>query len=87
MDPRNVVATVASLTARHLVTGTADAIDRRSKMLNLTDEGTRALECLATRIGAERRRFFNPLTSSEYQTLSRLLALLYDAHTSEERLD
>lgn len=87
VDPRNVVATVASLTARDLVTGTADATDRRSKMLSLTDEGGRALEGLTTRIGAERRRFFNALTSDEYKTLSRLLALLYEAHTSEEWLD
>lgn len=87
VDPRNIVATVAHLTARGLVTGTVDPADRRSKMLSLTKAGDRQLEDLATRIGAERRRFFAALTRDEYETLSRLLAKVYDAHTSEEHLD
>lgn len=84
VDPRNVVATVAQLTARGLVTATADTADRRSKLLSLTDAGSRELEDLTTRISAERRRFFVPLTGEEYETLSRLLAKLYDAHTDEQ---
>jgi len=78
VDPRNVVATVA-------VAGTTDAADRRSKMLNTTNAGTRELKDLATRISAERHRFFAALTFDEYETLTRLLAKVYDAHTSEDQ--
>ncbi len=86
VDPRNVVATVAQLTTRGLVTGTADAADRRSKVLTLTEAGTRELEDLTTRIGAGRRAFFAALTGDEYESLSRLLAKVYDAHTAEAQL-
>ncbi len=85
VDPRNVVATVAQLTAHDLVAGTTDAADRRSKMLNITNAGTRELKDLATRISAERHRFFAALTFDEYETLTRLLAKVYDAHTSEDQ--
>jgi len=67
------------------VIGTPDVADRRSKLLSLTDAGTRHLEDLAVRIGAERRRFFAALTDHEYRTLSRLLAKIYDAHTTEDQ--
>jgi DNA-binding MarR family transcriptional regulator len=87
VDPRNVVATVAQLTARGLVTETSHATDRRSKMLSLTSAGRRELEDLASRIGEQRRQFFAALSDDEYQTLSRLLAKVYDAHTCEDPLE
>ncbi len=82
VDRRNVVTTVAKLTSRGLVDGTADSADRRSKVLSLTDAGTRETEDLGTRIGAGRHRFFAALAGDEYETLNRLLAKVYDAHTS-----
>lgn len=50
VDRRNDVATVAKLTSRGLVDGTADSADRRSKVLSLTDAGTRETADLGSRI-------------------------------------
>ena len=79
VDPRNIVPTIAGLTARELILADADPSDRRAKVIRLSPTGTRRLAAITDRLRAERSDFFAPLSPTEYEQLSALLDRVYRA--------
>ncbi|HUX14214.1 MAG TPA: MarR family transcriptional regulator [Spirochaetia bacterium] len=77
VDPRNVVATVARLTRRGLITHSPARRDGRAKTIALTARGLSRWETLELELRPKREAFFSPLTPTEMAELEHLLLKLH----------
>ncbi|MCA1655921.1 MAG: MarR family transcriptional regulator [Pseudonocardiaceae bacterium] len=79
VDPRNVVPILDGLVARRLVARSVDPVDRRRRVVELTDAGRRAANALAASAAEIEREFLSGLAADEQRDLNRLLRALHAA--------
>ncbi|WP_433337923.1 MarR family winged helix-turn-helix transcriptional regulator [Spirillospora sp. CA-294931] len=81
----DLVSTINELTDRGLVERTPDPDDRRRNVVTLTPEGRVFLHRLDDLIARTQKELLAPLSPSEREDLTRLLARLHDHHVEERR--
>lgn len=74
--PRSTTDVVDTLEGRGLVVRRPDPDDRRSTFVELTDEGTRVSDAVATSRAAEGERLFGRLSATDRAHLARILLRL-----------
>jgi DNA-binding MarR family transcriptional regulator len=80
MDARNIVPVLDSLAARGFVERRTDDIDRRRRIVALTDSGRALLDAVASAAATEQDQFLRALAPSDRENLNRLLWRIYDSH-------
>ncbi len=83
VDPRNIVKTVAVLTARGFVSAEPTRTDRRAKAVAITDTGRALLDTFTTRLATYRLNLTRTLSATEEAELTRLLGKLYVDYTND----
>jgi DNA-binding MarR family transcriptional regulator len=81
VDPRNVVAVLDTLAARHLIERQVDEADSRRRVVALTRQGRRLVAAVARHAASGRDDFLGALSAAEQRQLNGLLQRLYEAHT------
>lgn len=77
IDPRNMVATIASLKERGLINEKANPFDKRSKQIQISKTGTDLMTDLEQRVASLREDHFKMLTNEEYLQLQQILQKVY----------
>ncbi|MCG7441426.1 MULTISPECIES: MarR family winged helix-turn-helix transcriptional regulator [Corynebacterium] len=77
IDPRNMVATIASLKERGLINEKANPFDKRSKQIQISKSGTDLMTDLEQRVASLREDHFKMLTTEEYLQLQQILQKVY----------
>jgi DNA-binding MarR family transcriptional regulator len=78
IDPSDMVALMAALTADGLVERRADEADRRRNVVTITAAGRRRMEALGAAVAAAQDELLAPLSDAERDRLARLLARVVD---------
>lgn len=78
IDPSDMVALMAALTADGLVARRPDPADRRRNLVSITAPGRRRLEELGATVTAAQDALLAPLSTAERDRLTELLARIVD---------
>ena len=78
IDPSDMVALMAVLTADRLVERRPDEADRRRNVVTITARGRRRLEALGEAVAAAQEELLAPLSDAERTRLAALLTRLVD---------
>ncbi|MET9338674.1 MarR family transcriptional regulator [Nonomuraea sp. NPDC003804] len=80
VDARNIVLVLDSLAARGLIERRVHDLDRRRRVITLTDGGNALLDTMVATAATEQDHFLHALTHREREHLNRLLRTVYDSH-------
>jgi len=82
IDRSDIVATVNELASAGYVERSPDPTDARRNIITLTPTGRRRHDQLSAVVTAAQNKLFSPLTPTERETLTTLLAKLLTHHTA-----
>jgi len=86
-DPATFGSVISRLESRGWVRREPDAVDRRRKLLWVTEEGAEAARRMKRSVGKVQQRILAPLSASEREQLVVLLERLVAAHDDKPAMD